>query len=155
MKKAILTLVTFVIVLGAQAQFHSYLEVSREVLKTDKKAMIAEVMQLSEETSKAFWPLYNEYQEKLYLVDTKSFNLIQDFADNYGNMSAEKATQLLNNVMAIDQEMLKVVKTYTKKFQKILSPQKALRYYQAERKIKILINAELALNIPLLETIEN
>lgn len=155
MKKAISTLLIFAITVTAQAQYHDYLEVTREVIKTEKKALIAEVMQLSEEKSKVFWPLYNEFQEKLYLVNTKSFNLIEDFADNYGKMSDEKATQLLNSAMAIDQERLKVEKTYFKKFQKILSPQKAVRYYQAENKIEAMISAQLALEVPLLETIED
>jgi len=155
MKKAILTLVILVMAITAQAQFNDYLEVTREVIKTEKKAMIAEVMQLSEEKSKVFWPLYNEFQEKLYIVNTKAFNLIQDFAANYGNMSAEKATELLKAAMAIDQERLKVEKTFFKKFQKILSPQKTLRYYQAENKIETMINSELASEIPLLEAIED
>ncbi len=117
--------------------------------------MIAEVMQLSDEKSKEFWPLYNEFQEKLYTVNTKIFNLIQDFADNYGKMSGEKATQILNSAIAVDQERLKVEKGYFKKFQKILTPQETLRYYQAENKIETMINAELALEIPLLEAIED
>ena len=52
-------------------------------------------------------------------------------------------------------ELLKLEKSHAKKFTKILSPQKALRYLQAENKIGALIDAELALEIPLLESIED
>ena len=153
MKTILLTLVAFTLALTLKAQFNNYLEVTREVIKTEKKAVVAETMQLSEAKSKEFWPLYNEFQEKLYAVNTKAFNVIQDFAENYGNMSSEKATELLKQAMAIDKERLKVDQQYFKKFQKILTPQRVLRYYQVENKIETLINAELALEIPLLETI--
>ena len=41
---------------------NDYLEIARDVLKTEKKAVIAEVMELSETESIPFWELYNEYQ---------------------------------------------------------------------------------------------
>ena len=77
-------------------QFNDYLEVSREVLKVEKKALIAEVMQLSETESPAFWPIYNEYEQKKYDVNTKLMQVLLDFSDNYGKMSDEKAIELLS-----------------------------------------------------------
>ena len=68
MKTILLTLVAFTLALTLKAQFNNYLEVTREVIKTEKKAMVAEAMQLSDAKSKEFWPLYNEFQEKLYAV---------------------------------------------------------------------------------------
>jgi hypothetical protein len=50
-------------------------------------------MELSEEESSVFWPLYNEYQNKLYEVGTKRVNLIMTFAENFDKMSAEKAIE--------------------------------------------------------------
>ena len=87
MKK--LNLLLFALVLGitVNAQdFNDYLEVSREVLKTEKKALIADLMQFSSEESQVFWPLYNEYEDKKYVVNTKYFNLVQKFADNFENL---------------------------------------------------------------------
>ena len=141
--------------LGAFAQTNDYIEISREVLKTEKKAMIAEVMQLNETESTAFWPLYNEYEQKKYEVNTRYIALIKEFADNYEKMSAEVASTLISNAQKIDMDLLKLEKTYSKKFMKVLSPQKTLKYLQAENKIRALIDAEIALEIPLLEEIED
>jgi len=155
MMKKYLILITLIMVgfnVIAQ-QAHDYVEISREVLKTEKKAIIAELMQLSEEESAIFWPLYNEFQNKMYEVNTRKVNLIMDFAANYENMSSEKATEVINTFQSIEMELLKLDKTYAKKFLKILPAQKALRYLQAENKIENLINAELALDVPLLESI--
>jgi hypothetical protein len=154
-KYIILAVINFVVIQVFAQQVNDYLEVSREVLKTEKKAIIAELMQLSDEESSVFWPLYNEYQNKLYEVGTKRVNLIMDFAKNFDNMSGEKATEIIQTSQSIDMELIKLDKSYAKKFMKILSPQKALRYLQAENKIETLIDAELALEIPLLESIED
>jgi len=156
MKKISLLNITMMLGLTVYAQdFNNYLEVSREVLKTEKKALIAEVMQFSSEESQAFWPLYNEYEQRKYEVNTRYFNLIQQFAENYENMSDEVAVDIINRFSGIEMELAKLKSTYAKKFQKILTPQKTIRYLQAENKIKALIDAELALQIPLLDEIED
>ena len=69
MKKllSILSVVLISTAIYAQSE-NDYLELARDVLKTEKKAAIAEVMQLTEVESTPFWTLYNEYQGKLYLV---------------------------------------------------------------------------------------
>jgi len=54
--------------------------------------------------------------------------------------------------MSYSQEVLKLKKTYYTKFKKILTAGKAARFFQAENKIETLINAELAFDIPLIET---
>jgi hypothetical protein len=156
MKK--LYLLFFILITGVSVNaqdLNSYLEVSREVLKTEKKALIAEVMQFTNEESELFWPIYNEYEQKKYNINTRYVNLIQKFAENFENMSDEVAAEVINESINIDLELVKLKKSYSKKIQKILSPKKTIRYLQAENKIEALIDAELALEIPLLEEIED
>ena len=128
-----------------------YMEVQRGVLKTEKKAVVAEAMQFTDAESTVFWPLYNEYNDKKYTLNTKVYQLIKKFADNYETMSDETAIELWQENMKIKQELMKLEKSYFKKFQGILSGKKATRYMQLENKIKALINAEIALEIPLME----
>ena len=131
---------------------NDYLELARDVLKTEKKAAIAEVMQLSETESTPFWELYNEYQGKHYLIQNKRIAIIKDFAENFENLTDEKADQLWINAQAYSQEDLKLKKQYYNKFKKILPAGKAARFFQAENKIETMIDAQLALEIPLIET---
>jgi len=156
MKKLNLLLIALILGITVNAQdFNDYLEVSREVLKTEKKALIADLMQFSSEESQAFWPLYNEYEDKKYTINTRYFNLVQKFADNFENMSDQVATEIINESLGIKLELIKLEKSYAKKFQKILAPQRTIKYLQAENKIKALIDAEMALQIPLLDEIED
>ena len=128
-----------------------YMEVQRAALKTEKKAIVADAMQLTDAESEVFWPVYNEYNDKMYGVNTKLYNLIKEFADNYDMMTDEKAVEITGEVLKYDQEALNLKKQYFKKFQKVLSGKQVLRYFQVENKIKALIDAQIASEIPLLE----
>ena len=158
MKKQYLTIVTLALTMlcltssmSAQSD-NDYLEISRDVLKIEKKAAIANVMELSETESQPFWNLYNEYQGKLYTVHNKRIDGIKDFAKNYENLSDEKANELYVNYLSYQSELLNLKKGYYKKFKKILPAGKAARFFQAENKIETLIDAQLALEIPMIET---
>ncbi len=153
MKQILLLAITFVFASSINAQTQNdYLEITRDVLKTEKKAAIAEVMQLTETESQPFWNLYNEYQGELYTVQNKRIAGIKDFAAHYENLSNEKADELWNNYMGYQTQLLKLKKGYYKKFKKILPAGKAARFFQAENKIESMVNADLALGIPLIET---
>ena len=58
----------------------------------------------------------------------------------------------MKRLNSYESEVLTLKKTYIKKFSKILPPTKVLRYFQAENKIDILVDYEIAASIPLLET---
>ena len=77
-----------------------------------------------------------------------------DFADNFDNMSAEKATDLINRAAKFNIDEAKLEKTYLKKMMKVISPQKTVRFYQALNKIQAMIDAQMAAEVPLLESIE-
>ena len=153
MKKllSIVSIVLFSTAIYAQTQ-NDYLELARDVLKSEKKAVIAELMQLTEAESTPFWELYNEYQGKLYLIANKRIAIIKDFSEHFETLTDEKADQLWINAQVYNQEVLKLEKQYYKKFKKILPAGKAARFFQAENKIETMIDAQLALEIPLIET---
>ncbi len=128
-----------------------YIEIARDVLKVEKKATIAEVMELSKEEADVFWPLYNEYNNKMSEIQNERIKVILDFAEHYDALTGEKADDLMTRAMATDQQLLKLEKTYYKKFKKIIPLGKAALYFQAENKIETLINAQMALEIPFID----
>jgi hypothetical protein len=140
----------FSLTLNAQTK-NDFLELAREVLKAEKKAVVAEAMQLSETESQPFWTLYSEYETALYMVQNKRIALIKDFSDNYNSLTDEKANEIWLNSMKYKKENLKLKKRYYNKFKKIVSPGKAAQFMHVENKIETLIDAQLALDIPLIE----
>jgi hypothetical protein len=153
MKKMIVgTVFLFLASLAFAQTADDYIEITRSVLKTEKKAAIAEVMELNEQEAEVFWPLYNEFNEKMYTVQTKRVKIIKDFAANYESMTDLKADELWTSSMNFKQESLNLTKQYYKKFKKILPAGKAAKYFQAENKIATLIDYQLAVEIPMLDT---
>ena len=126
-----------------------YLEVARDVLKTEKKAAVAEAMQLTEAESGPFWELYNEYNAELYKVHTDRVNIIKNFKVA---MTDEEADAAVNNIHAYQSKLIALNKAYYKKFKKIMPASRVARYFQIENKIDALINFRLAQEIPLIES---
>ena len=129
-----------------------YIEIMRSVLKTEKKAAIAEVMTLTESESDLFCPLYNEFNDKMYIIQSKRVKIIKDFAASYENMNDEKADEIWASYMGYKQEANKLTKKKKKKFKKIIPAAKAVTYFQAENKIAVLVDFQLASEIPFIET---
>ncbi len=154
MKKSILVTLTIILStaqLFAQSE-NDYIEIVRDVLKTEKKVAIAEVMALSDADSAPFWEMYNEYNFELSKIQNKRIALIKEFAANYENMTDEKADELWQGAISFRQEVLNLKKKYYKKFKKIMPTGKAVMYFQAENKIESMVDASLAMELPFIQT---
>jgi len=152
MKRTILFFAVLLVSMSNFAQTNDYIEMSRTVLKAETKEVIAGVMTLSEAQSTPFWEIYNEYQAQNYTVQNKRIAIIKDYSDNYENLSDEKANELVNQSFAYQIEDIKLKKKYYKKMTKVVPAVEAAKFIQAISKIDDLVNAQLALEIPLIET---
>lgn len=152
--KTVLSLIAFVVIVSSvSAQSNNdYMEMSREVLKMEKKAAIMQNLTLTEAEATPFWELYDEYTSTLYKVHNKRIAIINDFAENIDSLSNEKADEIWVSYSKYQQEVLKIKASYYKKFKKIVPAGKAARFFQIENKIEVLIDASLAMEIPLIET---
>jgi hypothetical protein len=130
------------------------MQILREKIHADKKLLVAENMQLTEAEAKVFWPVYDQYQEELFLLRARTVKLIKDYADAYEKMTNDKAKKLLDELMIIETLGPKLRQTYLPKFRKVLPEAKVARYYQIENKIQAGLMYELAENIPLMKAAE-
>lgn len=138
----------------AQDKPEDDMQIVLEKIRADKKLLVAENMQLTEVEAKAFWPVYERYQDELFLLRERSIRLIKDYADAYDKMTDDTAKKLLEESMTIETLALKLRKAYIPKFRKVLSPVKTARYYQIENKIHAALYYELAKSIPLMKAAE-
>jgi len=122
-----------------------------EKIRADKKLFVAENMQLTETEAKAFWPIYERYQDELFLLRARTAKLIKDYADAYENMTRDTAKKLLDDSMTIETLGLKLRQVYLSEFRNALPDVKVVRYYQIENKIQAGLFYELAAKIPLIK----
>ena len=127
------------------------MQLDREKIRADKKLFVAENMQFTESEAKAFWPIYEAYQEESGKLWDRMLKLIEGYAKDYQTMSDETAKKLLDDYLGIEADVLKLKKSYLPKFHTVLSEKKVARYYQLENKILAVVNYELAAEIPLVQ----
>lgn len=120
-----------------------------EQVRADKKLLVAANMQLTDAEAKAFWPVYNRYQDELFLLRGRTVRLIKEYADAYDQMNNETAKKLLDEYLTIEALGLKLQQAYLPKFRRALPEVKVVRYYQIENKIHAALAYELAAKIPL------
>jgi DNA-directed RNA polymerase subunit F len=135
----------------AQEKPSDNMQILREKIRADKKLLVATNMELTESEAKGFWPVYEKYQEELFLLRSRTLKLVEDYAAAYGKMDNDKARKLLDEFMTIDALGPKLRQAYLPKFRKVLPEVKVVRYYQIENKIHAALMYELAAKIPLIK----
>jgi hypothetical protein len=138
---------------GSGGAAASNMEILREKLKADKKLIVAQNMVLTDAESKAFWPLYDEYQAALLKINRRIFSGVSQFADDYqrGPMSKESAKKLVTELLSIEGAEAKMRRTIAPKLEKAVGAPLTMRYLQIENKIRAIFKYELASAIPLAE----
>jgi hypothetical protein len=131
----------------------SNLEIIHEKLKADKKLIVAQYMQLTESEAKKFWPVYEEYQKDLQRNNERLGKLLGSYAADYKNNSLtdEKAKNLLDEWIAIEQDEGKRRSTFAPKVLQALPVKKAARYLQIENEYRTLLRYDLAATVPLVQ----
>jgi hypothetical protein len=127
------------------------MQIVREKAQADKKLLVATNMELTESEAKAFWPVYEKYQNELEKINDRTVKLINDYAKNYEMMTNDFAKKLLDDYLTIESDRMKLLQSYVPEFRKVLSDIKVTRYYHIENKIQAIVNYELASSIPLVK----
>jgi len=133
----------------AQDKPSDNMQIVLEKVRADKKLLVAENMQLTEAEAKAFWPVYDRYQDELFLLRGRTAKLVRDYSNAYEKMTNDDARKLLDELMTIETLGPMLRQAYLSEFRKALPEVKVVRYYQIENKIQAALIYELARNIPL------
>ena len=113
------------------------MEILKEKLKADKKLLVAGNMDLTDAEAKQFWPLYDSYQKELDGINKQLGQTIKDYADafNKGNVPNDTAKKLLGEALSVEEQEVKLKRTYADKLGKVLPATKVARYIQLENQI--------------------
>jgi hypothetical protein len=135
----------------AQSAADTNMEILLQKVKADKKLLVASNMGLTDEEGTKFWPLYDEYQKELDQLNRNIGKTIKEYADafNKGPLPDDQAKKLMNEVLTIEETEVKAKRSYADKISKVIPAAKTARYIQIENKIRALLKAELAKEIPL------
>jgi len=151
MKKLSLSIVLLLFVSFAFSQnVGKYLESQQKVLKKEKKEVVKDVLELTPEEAKVFWPLYDQYIEELKPFNQILVNTLTEYIDKYNKLTDEDAKRLFNNDILVEESRMRLKKKYYRKMVKVLPPQKVIRFFQLEKRLWALIYNDLTIDVPLI-----
>ena len=138
---------------AAFAQDTANMQILRDKVKADKKLLVAANMELTEAEGTKFWPIYDAYQKDLEAVNHRLGAAITSYAEAYNNktLTDDQAKKLTADVLMIEEDEVKMRKTYGAKLAAVLPGKKVARYLQIESKIKAALWYDLAGSIPLVQ----
>jgi methylphosphotriester-DNA--protein-cysteine methyltransferase len=111
----------------------------QEQIQARKVGYFTAQLELTPSEAQNFWPIYNEYWEKRNALFSERSNLIRKV--KHDNVDDKKALQIAQRLVENLYDDVNLMREYHAKFEKILSPQKLLKYYIAEESFKMeLIN---------------
>jgi hypothetical protein len=128
----------------------SQMEILRQKLKTDKRYIVSENMELSATEAKDFWPVYDAYQKDLEKLNQRLATIATTYLDAYnkGPISDDLSKKLVKDSLDLETDELALKQKAIEKVKKVLPPNKVVRYTQIENKIRALVKYELAVQIP-------
>ena len=121
-------------------------------VQTDRSAVLAATLKLTEEESRVFWPIYDQYELEMKKVTDQRLAMLDQYAAKYDALTDADADVMLNTRYKLDEQATKTRVKYAKKIQKALPSVKALRYVQVQDRIDNILAGEMYSMIPLAQS---
>jgi hypothetical protein len=136
---------------SSQSTVEQNIDLFRKDIRSQKKQLIALNVPLTDAEAQKFWPVYDQYTAELVQINNDKYALIKEYAQGYDTMTDAQAQDWTRRVLALDVNVATLRQKYVANFYKVLPPKKAALYEQVERKVQMVIDTQLALQIPLVQ----
>lgn len=108
----------------------------RENIEAMKIAYLTSKLELTPEEAQKFWPVYNQFNEKLNELRKKRKQDVREAKKNMDELTDKEIEQAIDNDFAFRQKELDLQTEYNAKFKSVLSIKKVSKLYQAEEQFK-------------------
>ena len=149
---------TIVILLGLFVSLNAqteYFETDIQGIRTDirevAKEIVTENMVLTPDEAKIFWPLYDEYMLEVAVLGDQEVKLTEEYMLNFYLMEDKTASNLLDDVLNLDRDKQSLKSEYLRKMKKVLPAKVVGRFYQIDKRLNLLIDAEKVSRLPMLK----
>ena len=114
----------------------SQTETKNDKVETMKIAFLTNKLNLTAKEAQLFWPLYNEYNQKMETLRKAKKLEYDEIKSKNGTPTDKEITAYMEEVFLTKQKELDLQKEYYNKYTKILSMKKVAQLYQAENQFK-------------------
>lgn len=134
-----------------QGSIDQEIDLLRKDIRSQKKQLIAANVSLTDEEAQKFWPVYDQYTADLVKINDSKYALIKEYAQSYNTMTDAQADDFVKRALKMDSDVTALRLKYQPEFRKVLPPKKAALYTQVERTAQMLIDVQLASQVPLVQ----
>jgi len=127
----------------------AYAELLRSDVRSQKIAILTEVMGLTDAEDAKFWPIYREYELEMSKLGDQRVTLVADYARAYDSLTDVAADQLASRALALEAQRQAVKGKYYENVKTALSPRTAMRFLQVEHQLLLLIDLQIAAALPI------
>jgi hypothetical protein len=124
----------------------AYVELLRSDVRTQKVAIITEVMGFTESEDALFWPIYREYDTEL---GDERVAMIAEYAKNYFTLTDAVAESLAGKAIDLENRRRALMAKCYERVKAALSPRTALRFLQVEHQLQLVIDLQMAASLPI------
>ena len=133
----------------AQVNTEDKIELTRTYIEANRQVIVAAAMELTEEESTVFWPVYKAYRADVQPLNDRFMKVLKDYADNYENLPDAMAAEIMSEYLDIEEDRLIYKKAALEKMTGLLPMSKVARFFQIENKMDAIVKFDLAVQIPL------
>jgi hypothetical protein len=134
-----------------EANLRAYTELLRSDLRSQKTAIITELMDFTEAEDAKFWPVYREYEAELVKINDDRIALIMEYAAHYEKLTDEVADRLARGALDLEGRRNALKARYYDRFKTVVSPKTAARFLQVENQILLILDLQIAASLPIVQ----
>ncbi len=107
-----------------------------EKIKAEKIAFITAEIGLTVKEAQSFWPVYNEFTDKMDALFKEEHKITKEIKKNSATLSDKDLEAKLDRLVEIREDRSKLEQTYHEKFKDVLPIKKVALLYQADREFR-------------------
>jgi hypothetical protein len=133
------------------ANLRAYVELLRSDVRTQKVAIITEIMQFTEAEDTRFWPVYREYELELAKINDERMALISEYAAAYDNLTDAMAQRIGEAALDLEAKRHALKVKYFNRVGEVLPKTKAVRFLQVENQLLLVLDLQIAAALPIVK----
>jgi hypothetical protein len=134
-----------------EVNLRAYVELLRSDVRSQKVAILTEMMEFTDKEDAAFWPIYREYDVELSALNDERVKLIAEYAKSYDAMTDAIADKIALGALDLEGRRNALKQKYYERVKTALSPRQAARFLQVENQLLLLIDLQIAAMLPVIE----
>lgn len=111
-------------------------------------------LRLTDDQATRFWTVYDKYTAELTKIGNQKTALIKEYADQWGTMIDEQASNLITRSLAVDEQITQLRVKYIPIFSKAVPGKVVATFFQLDRRVQAPVDIQLASQIPLVQAEE-